>query len=166
MRRWKIALLLTLGAGALWACAPSEAQAFDLDCADFANQREAQEQLLPGDPYRLDGDNDGIACEDLPCPCSTSRGGESGGGEPTALSRRAARRAAKREGRRFLRTHTQLGSLALGGCQRRTQRRIDCRFVARGYIGRQRRICKGVIVVRATSGRPVATSHIYGCRPR
>lgn len=46
------------------------AQALDYDCADFSNQAEAQEHLLPGDPYRLDGDNDGIACESLPCPCS------------------------------------------------------------------------------------------------
>jgi len=38
----------------------------DYDCADFATQEEAQEYLLPGDPYRLDGDNDGIACELLP----------------------------------------------------------------------------------------------------
>jgi len=45
--------------------------AVDYDCADFANQAEAQEYLLPGDPYNLDGDNDGVACEDLPCPCST-----------------------------------------------------------------------------------------------
>lgn len=49
---------------------PPEAQALDYDCADFANQAEAQEYLLPGDPYRLDGDGDGVACEDLPCPCS------------------------------------------------------------------------------------------------
>jgi hypothetical protein len=46
------------------------AHAIDYDCADFANQAEAQEYLLPGDPYRLDGDNDGVACESLPCPCS------------------------------------------------------------------------------------------------
>ena len=32
------------------------AAARDYDCADFANQAEAQEYLLPGDPYRLDGD--------------------------------------------------------------------------------------------------------------
>lgn len=44
--------------------------AVDYDCADFSNQAEAQEYLLPGDPYRLDGDGDGVACEDLPCPCS------------------------------------------------------------------------------------------------
>ena len=51
-------------------CAAPSAQAVDYDCSDFANQAEAQEYLLPGDPYRLDGDNDGVACEDLPCPCS------------------------------------------------------------------------------------------------
>jgi len=51
---------------------PPAAQALDYDCADFANQAEAQEYLLAGDPYNLDGDNDGTACEDLPCPCSTS----------------------------------------------------------------------------------------------
>lgn len=27
--------------------------------------------MLPGDPYGLDADHDGIACEDLPCPCSS-----------------------------------------------------------------------------------------------
>src|SRR5215211_8553758 len=36
------------------------------DCPDFATQPEAQAQLLPGDPYGLDADNDGQACEDLP----------------------------------------------------------------------------------------------------
>jgi hypothetical protein len=49
---------------------PPDAKALDYDCADFSNQAEAQGYLLPGDPYRLDGDNDGRACEDLPCPCS------------------------------------------------------------------------------------------------
>jgi len=49
---------------------PPDAHAVDYDCADFVNQAEAQGYLLPGDPYRLDGDNDGTACEDLPCPCS------------------------------------------------------------------------------------------------
>ena len=50
--------------------APPAAQAVDYDCADFSSQAEAQEYLLPGDPYNLDGDSDGVACEDLPCPCS------------------------------------------------------------------------------------------------
>jgi hypothetical protein len=38
----------------------------DCDCSDFSSQAQAQQYLLPGDPYRLDGDRDGIACESLP----------------------------------------------------------------------------------------------------
>jgi len=42
------------------APAPSE----DLyDCSDFSTQAEAQGFLLPGDPYNLDPDGDGVACE-------------------------------------------------------------------------------------------------------
>lgn len=51
---------------------PPKAHALDYNCSDFANQAEAQEHLLPGDPYGLDGDNDGVACESLPCPCSST----------------------------------------------------------------------------------------------
>lgn len=53
------------------AAGPTPARALDYDCADFANQAEAEAYLLPGDPYRLDADHDGIACEDLPCPCAS-----------------------------------------------------------------------------------------------
>jgi hypothetical protein len=35
----------------------------DVDCGDFNPRSAAQSYLLPGDPYDLDGDNDGIACE-------------------------------------------------------------------------------------------------------
>src|ERR671912_2982995 len=43
------------------------AQTADLyDCSDFDTQEEAQAQLLPGDPYGLDADNDGMACDTLP----------------------------------------------------------------------------------------------------
>lgn len=41
----------------------------DKDCSDFKTQKEAQaffEQAGPGDPHRLDGDGNGIACESLP----------------------------------------------------------------------------------------------------
>ncbi len=55
--------------------ATSESQAVDFDCSDFSTQAEAQEYLLPGDPYNLDGDHDGVACESLPCPCATATGG-------------------------------------------------------------------------------------------
>ena len=38
----------------------------DYDCTDFQSQEEAQLYLAPGDPYGLDEDNNGLACEDLP----------------------------------------------------------------------------------------------------
>ena len=41
----------------------------DMDCKDFRSQEEAQayfDAQGPGDPDRLDRDNDGIACETLP----------------------------------------------------------------------------------------------------
>ncbi len=53
---------------------PAAASAADKDCADFKSQRAAQFFFLKHggprhDPDRLDGDNDGVACEDNPCPC-------------------------------------------------------------------------------------------------
>jgi hypothetical protein len=53
--------------GALFAASPM-AIAQDKDCGDFAYQEEAQAvfDAVPGDPNRLDADNDGIACEELP----------------------------------------------------------------------------------------------------
>jgi endonuclease YncB( thermonuclease family) len=44
-------------------------QITDRDCSDFDTQPEAQrffERAGPGDPHRLDGDGDGVACESLP----------------------------------------------------------------------------------------------------
>lgn len=40
----------------------------DCNCSDFATQKAAQTVLdaFPGDPFRLDRDKDGIACESLP----------------------------------------------------------------------------------------------------
>lgn len=42
---------------------------YDRDCSDFASQRQAQRFFKNHnprrDPHRLDGDNDGIACEAL-----------------------------------------------------------------------------------------------------
>ena len=41
----------------------------DRDCGDFASHAEAQaffENARAGDPHRLDGDGDGVACESLP----------------------------------------------------------------------------------------------------
>ena len=38
----------------------------DYSCADFQTQEEAQLYLTPGDPYVLDPDGNGLACEELP----------------------------------------------------------------------------------------------------
>lgn len=38
----------------------------DYGCADFRTQEEAQSYLTPGDPYVLDPDGNGLACESLP----------------------------------------------------------------------------------------------------
>src|SRR5215210_1414623 len=35
------------------------------DCSDFGSQEDAQEQLLDGDPYVLDEDGDGTACNEV-----------------------------------------------------------------------------------------------------
>jgi micrococcal nuclease len=45
---------------------PSSPTEGDYDCSDFTTRSQAQRQLLPGDPYGLDADGDGVACEDLP----------------------------------------------------------------------------------------------------
>ena len=47
------------------AKAQSVAEGDLYDCEDFATSAEAQAQLLPGDPYGLDADNDGTACDEL-----------------------------------------------------------------------------------------------------
>ena len=71
--------LFVLGAGIalsalLIAAIPHPARAADKDCADFATQRAAQIFFLKHggpryDPDDLDGDDDGVACEDNRCPC-------------------------------------------------------------------------------------------------
>jgi hypothetical protein len=44
----------------------SVAPARDYDCDDFESQEEAQLYLAPGDPYGIDEDGNGVACETLP----------------------------------------------------------------------------------------------------
>jgi hypothetical protein len=45
---------------------PTDPGGTDYDCSDFSTQDEAQAYLLPGDPYRLDADDDREACDSLP----------------------------------------------------------------------------------------------------
>src|ERR671914_1132180 len=84
MPRIAVTLALAL-AITLVAATPAAAQ--DRDCSDFDSQAEAQdffENAGPGDPHRLDADDDGRACDANPCPCRgpDGGGGGGGGGEP------------------------------------------------------------------------------------
>jgi Excalibur calcium-binding domain len=84
--RLSLALIIALAASAFALVAdPPTSEAVDYDCSNLSNQAEAQQYLLPGDPYNLDGDHDGVACESLPCPCSKAAGGGSGGGRGNTI---------------------------------------------------------------------------------
>ncbi len=167
-------LVGSLGAVALLACAPAGASAADLDCGDFANQAEAQENLLPGDPYGLDGDSDGIACEDLPCPCASGGGG--GGGStgtgppppppPPKLDKAAARAAAERKARKFTRRHHGLDTVSLRHCGRRGRHRVLCRFVARGRTNTERTTCSFSVIARGEGSSASTRIGPIHCRVR
>lgn len=63
----------------------------DKDCSDFSTQAQAQQFYVDNggpksDPHGLDADDDGRACDSLPCPCSSSTGGSGGGGTATGGS--------------------------------------------------------------------------------
>jgi hypothetical protein len=69
----------TAAAGALITAALSlgfsgTAHAADRDCPDFASQTEAQAAFdaVPGDPERLDANNNGIACENYDYAAASS----------------------------------------------------------------------------------------------
>ncbi len=59
-------MLAALSMAVMLVLAPAAMAQTDYDCADFATQEEAQQFLLAGDPYGLDEDNDGMACDTLP----------------------------------------------------------------------------------------------------
>ena len=70
IRRFRLAVPVLAASLFVLACAAQPALAFrDRDCADFSTQAQAQrffKKHNPSrDPHRLDGDNDGIACEAL-----------------------------------------------------------------------------------------------------
>jgi hypothetical protein len=60
---------------------PAGAHRADRDCPEFPNQAAAQRFFVSHGGSRtydfddLDGNGDGIACNDLPCPCSRADGG-------------------------------------------------------------------------------------------
>jgi len=67
MRRSTTAAAGVLFTAALSLTVSGTAQAADRDCPDFASQAEAQAayNAVAGDPERLDGDDDGQACEEF-----------------------------------------------------------------------------------------------------
>ena len=52
----------------LMLASSTSAEVIELDCVDFATQKEAQAvyDQNPSDPHSLDADNDGVACPSLP----------------------------------------------------------------------------------------------------
>lgn len=166
MRPARSTIVSALAAMAVFAIAPASASA-DYDCADFATQEEAQEYLLPGDPYGLDGDNDGVACEDLP-----SGGGGGGGGPadtptpppPPKLDKNVARNAAMHAARKVVRGSSRLDSVAFKGCRRRSRQHVNCRFLARGTNGDRRVACRFKVAVEGTDGNPATDVGPLRCR--
>jgi len=127
---------------------PSSLPSIDYDCSDFSTQSEAQAYLLPGDPYDLDRDGDGRACDDLP---STSASPPAADYIPT-LRLSEARRAVRRRLNRRYRSY-RLGVRRRISCVRRTRLRARC--VARWRYGGRR--YTGIITVRAVSADRLVT---------
>ena len=78
----KLLLLSALCALAMLVASPALAQD-ELNCDDFATQAAAQAELESdmSDPNGLDGDDDGLACEDSGLPAGGSGGGSGSGGQ-------------------------------------------------------------------------------------
>lgn len=173
MRSVRISLLVAgLAVLVLGAHSPPHATAgVDYDCADFATQAEAQEYLLPGDPYRLDADNDGIACETNPCPCT----GEDPPPPPPPpppkaetyrLTMAAAKRVSKRLVRKVVNRNPRLDVSRLKRCKRRAERRIDCRLTARGSTASVKTTCRIKVAVKAKNRRPAGRIVSRRCNSR
>jgi Excalibur calcium-binding domain len=147
---------------------PPRAAAVDFDCDDFSNQATAQEYLHPGDPYFLDADGDGIACEGLPCPCA---GKPQGSGQttpkstpPYRLSMQDARRTSRKAAREFAQSDGRVTAVFVGECQRRAERHVNCLAVDRGESKTNKTVCHLRVVVLAGSRYPRAKVASSRCR--
>jgi hypothetical protein len=172
-------LLVLATTVALLGQAPPRALAVDYDCSDFATQEEAQEYLLPGDPYGLDADNDGIACEDLPSGGGGGGGGGNPGGggndggdnpppkaKPYRLPKHLARHAAQTVARKFARLNANVSSSTVGRCVRLGTRSIECDAIARGQGPDTQTTCELRIGVRAINRHPRARLAAADCTTR
>jgi hypothetical protein len=147
------------GSRSLVAVAAPSASAHrrDYDCSDFSTQAEAEEYLLPGDPYDLDADGDGIACEDLPCPCKLGGGDEGtvdpGPGKvtpppkPPRLNKAAARKAAFAKAKRFIRRNRLVSLVRSQGCGRRSRQKVRCDFTGLGETQTSTSKCAIAVIV-------------------
>ncbi|MCW2981212.1 MAG: hypothetical protein JWO14_2939 [Solirubrobacterales bacterium] len=179
MGRWQGVLLVLVAVIAVgFAARAPQASAHrrDYDCADFANQAEAEEYLLPGDPYNLDADSDGIACEDLPCPCSYSPGGEGGGGgntttaptpapppKPPKLNKAVARAAAVAKSRRYNLRNRLISRVSFQGCRRSSRYKIRCSFYGLGRSQTTSTTCNITVIVKG-EGSLASTKLRPSCR--
>jgi len=143
MQRLKLLTLLPFAVTGLLALTPTNAAALDYDCADFSSQEEAQEYLLPGDPYNLDGDDDGIACEDLPHGTgSPAEPPPPAPPPPPKLDKGVARGAAKHAAHSFVDGSSRLDTASFRGCYRKSLQHIDCNFLGRGKTDETRTTCR------------------------
>lgn len=149
--------MLLAAVAAPFLVSAGSASAVDYDCSDFATQEEAQEYLLPGDPYGLDGDNDGVACEDL--PSGGGGGGRGGGGSgtvkpppPPKLRKGAAKRAAKAKAHRYDRLHAQVNGIVFAGCSRRSKYKVACSFYVDGLSANSETRCNLRVVAEGEGG--------------
>lgn len=122
------------------------AHAKDLNCDDFPNQAAAQRNLdnNPSDPNGLDSDNDGIACESLPCPCAGPSKPKPTKPEPTKPRPKPVVKVVKvvsgelvrvREGKRKAMTVRLLGASVPDDRCRRRAAKADLRsWVKRGMV--------------------------------
>lgn len=126
------------------------ARTADRDCSDFATQGEAQDYYLriggPGsDPDRLDADNDGSACDSLPCPCGSSR--ERSQRRQADRQRAAKRRAVRRRAQRRRAARRRAAKRRAAIRERNFRRRID------GAAARITDVVDGDTVEVAAGGR-------------
>jgi hypothetical protein len=161
MARW-LGGLLALGTGVLLcvciAAPTASAHRRDYDCSDFATQAEAEEYLLPGDPYNLDADGDGIACEDNPCPCSYRPGGSEEvettpakpepPPPPPKLNKAVARSAARAKARLFNLRNKLISRVSFDGCRRRSPYKLRCEFEGLGETQTVRGRCAMTVIVK------------------
>jgi hypothetical protein len=171
-----LAFVVVIAVGLVAHAPGASAHRRDYDCADFANQAEAEEYLLPGDPYNLDADSDGIACEDLPCPCSYSPGGGGGGGnttrtaptpvappKPPKLNKAVARAAAVAKARRYNGRNRLISLLSFQGCARSSRYKIRCSFYGRGRTQTTSTACNITVIVKG-EGSLASTKLRPSCR--